>query len=100
MLGRVSFRTRQGLLGTNVVARPRVPGMDIPDIYYPAAAVTESLFMGDAGNLITGTVDSPGQPLNGFGTGAATDEGWCSLSEFRLPPGRNSGGLSTYLGGQ
>ncbi len=85
--GTISFRTGQGMQGVNVVARPLIPGTDNPDMRYPAATVSGQLFIGNAGNSITGLVNSSGQPLNQFGTATATLEGWYDLSGIPLPPG-------------
>ncbi len=85
--GTISFRTGQGMQGVNVVARPLIPGTDTPDMRYPAAAVSGQLFIGNAGNLINGTANGAGQPLDEFGTVTATDEGWYDLSGIPLPPG-------------
>jgi hypothetical protein len=85
--GTISFHTGQGMQGVNVVARPLIPGTDAPDMRYPAAAVSGQLFIGDAGNLINGTANGAGQPLDEFGTIAATDEGRYDLSGIPLPPG-------------
>jgi hypothetical protein len=85
--GTIGFRTAQGMQGVNVVARPLIPGTDTPDMRYPAATVSGQLYIGNAGNLITGIADSAGQPLNKFGTVSATDEGWYDLSGIPLPPG-------------
>ena len=85
--GTVSFRTGQGMQGVNVVARPLIPGTDDPDMRYPAAAVTGSLFAGNAGNSVTGLVGATGELYGQFGTQTATDEGWYDLSGIPLPPG-------------
>jgi hypothetical protein len=85
--GTISFRTGQGMQGVNVVARPLLPGSDEPDMRYPASAVSGSFFSGNAGNSITGFVDSEGLPLNRFGTDTATLEGWYDLSGIPLPLG-------------
>jgi hypothetical protein len=85
--GTISFRTAQGMQGVNVIARPLIPGTDTPDMRYPAAAVSGQLFIGNAGNLIDGFINSIGAPLDQFGTVAATDEGWYDLSGIPLPPG-------------
>jgi hypothetical protein len=85
--GTIRFRTGQGMQGVNVVARPLIPGTDTADLRYPAAAVSGQLFLGNAGNLIDGTVNRAGQALDEFGTVTATDEGWYDLSGIPLPPG-------------
>ena len=85
--GTIGFRTAQGMQGVNVVARPLIPGTDTPDMRYPAAVVSGQLFIGNAGNLIDGTANSTGQPLDEFGTVTATDEGSYDLSGIPLPPG-------------
>jgi len=85
--GTISFRTGQGMQGVNVVARPLIPESDEPDMRYPASAVSGQFFIGNAGNAITGTIDSSGHLLNQFGTVTATLEGWYDLSGIPLPPG-------------
>jgi hypothetical protein len=85
--GTVSFASGRGMQGVNVVATPLVAGTDEPDTRYPAAAVTGSLYTGDAGNPVTGWADSSGNSLDRFGTLAATDEGAYDLSGIPLPPG-------------
>ena len=87
--GHISFHTGQGMQGINVVARPLLPGTAQPDMRYPASAVSGQLFIGDAGNSVTGFVNPDGQPLNRFGTVAATLEGWYDLGGIPLPPGLN-----------
>jgi len=85
--GTITFRTGQGMQGVNVVARPLIPGTEEPDMRCPAAAVSGQFFIANAGNAITGTAGSRGQPLNEFGTVTATLEGWYDLSGIPLPPG-------------
>ena len=46
-----------------------------------------ALYTGNAGNPVTGWVNSSGNLLNRFGTFAATDEGFYDLSGIPLPPG-------------
>jgi hypothetical protein len=85
--GTISFRTGQGMQGVNVVARPLIPGSDQPDMRYPSAAVSGSLFIGNAGNPISGLIAASGQPFTQFGADTATLEGWYDLSGIPLPPG-------------
>ncbi|WP_114205603.1 IPT/TIG domain-containing protein [Acidisarcina polymorpha] len=87
--GTIHFRNGQGMQGVNVVARPLVSGTDVPDMRYPASAVSGHLFNGNAGNSITGRSDGLGRPLRVFGTDAATLEGWYDLSGIPLPPGNS-----------
>jgi hypothetical protein len=84
--GTVYFLTGQGMQGVNVVATPLIPGTDEPDTRYPTATVSGALYTGNAGNLVTGWVDSSGYSLSRFGTFTATDEGAYDLSGIPLPP--------------
>jgi len=85
--GTISFPDGQGMQGVNVVATPLIAGTDEPDLRYPAAAVSGSLYIGNAGNPITGVLDSSGNPLSRYGTVTVTDEGFYDLSGIPLPPG-------------
>jgi hypothetical protein len=85
--GTISFRDGQGMQGVNVTARPLNEKSDEPDMRYPAATVSGSLFSGNAGNSVTGLLSGTGAPLARFGTDTATFEGWYELSDIPLPPG-------------
>jgi hypothetical protein len=87
ILGNVAFRTGQGMQGINVVARPLLPGTELPDLRYPASTVTGVLYSGNRGNLISGFTDDAGFPFGRFGTDTATEEGHYDLSGIPLPPG-------------
>ena len=85
--GTLRFRWGQGMQGVNVVARPLLPGTNQPDLRYPVAAVTGSLFTGNAGNPVSGLADAEGNPLNNFGSDDPALEGSYDLSGIPLPPG-------------
>lgn len=88
--GTIKFRRGQGMQGVNAVLRPMIPGTDLPDIRYTVTAVSGASFQGNAGNLITGTSDAEGNPLNRFGTDDETVEGFFDLSGVPLPTGQTS----------
>ncbi len=85
--GTVSFRGGQGMQGVNVVARPLIAATEQADLRYPTAAVTGSLFLGNAGNLILGFADPSGLPLDRFGTATVTDEGFYDLRGIPMSTG-------------
>jgi hypothetical protein len=83
--GTVQFPGGQGMQGVNVVLQPLVNG--VPDVRYTATAVSGVFFQGNAGNSITGTTDSAGNPLNRFGSDDPALEGFFDLSGIPLPAG-------------
>jgi len=88
--GRIQFRLGQGMQGVNAVLRPLIAGTDLPDVRYTATAGSGVYFQGNAGNLITGTTDASGNPLNRFGSDDQSLEGFFDLSGVPLPAGRTS----------
>ena len=88
--GTIQFRRGQGMQGVNAVLRPMIPGTDLPDIRYTVTAVSGASFQGNAGNLITGSSDAQGNPLNRFGTDNETMEGFFDLSGVPVPAGQIS----------
>ena len=83
--GTVQFPGGQGMQGVNVVLQPLVNG--VPDVRYTATAVSGVFFQGNAGNSITGTTDSAGNPLNRFCSDDPALEGFFDLSGIPLPAG-------------
>lgn len=83
--GTIQFATGQGMQGVNVVLQPLLNG--VPDVRYTATTVSGVFFQGDAGNVVTGTTDSEGNPLNRFGSCNPSLEGYFDLSGVPLPPG-------------
>ena len=83
--GTIQFPGGQGMQGVNVVLQPLVNG--VPDVRYTATAVSGVFFQGNAGNSITGTTDSAGNPLNRFGSDDPALEGFFDLSGIPLPAG-------------
>jgi hypothetical protein len=86
--GTIQFRRGQGMQGVNVVLRPLIPGTDLPDVRYTVTAVSGVSFQGNAGNPITGTTDTEGNPLNRFGSDDPSLEGFFDLSGVPLPTGQ------------
>jgi hypothetical protein len=83
--GTIQFATGQGMQGVNVVLQPLVNG--VPSEAFTVTAVSGVYFLGNAGNAITGTTDTQGNPLNRFGGNDETLEGFFDLSGVPLPPG-------------
>lgn len=85
--GTIRFRNGQGMQGVNVVARPLIAGTELPDMRYPASALSGALFTGSAGNAVTGPADESGMPDSEWGGTDAVLEGEYDLSGIPLPPG-------------
>ncbi len=85
--GTIKFATKQGMQGVLVTATRLLKGTNIPDTSKVATAVSGELFAGNAGNVVTGTVDGAGNALAQFGTNVATYEGQYTLSGLELQPG-------------
>ncbi len=77
----------QPMQGVNVVARWVDPGTGIPSRTYAAASVSGFLFTGNAGNPVTGSTDSTGQPYDQFGSNDPTLEGFFDLAGLEIPDG-------------
>ncbi len=77
----------QPMQGVNVVARWVDPATGIPSRTYALASVSGFLFSGNAGNPVTGSTDSNGQPYNDFGSGDTTLEGFFDLAGLPIPSG-------------
>ncbi len=86
--GTLQFSSGQGMQGVNVVLQPLVNGL--PDLRYTVTAVSGVYFQGNAGNPVTGALDSAGNPLNRFGSDDPGLEGSFDLSGVPLPPGATS----------
>lgn len=86
--GTIQFPRGQGMQGVNVVLRPVLNG--VADVRYTATAVSGVFFQGNAGNPVTGTNDSSGNPLNRFGSDDGGLEGYFDLSGVPLPAGVTS----------
>jgi len=79
----------QAMQGVNVVARWIDDTTGLPSRQYAAAGVSGFLFIGDAGNPITGFDDALGDPLAQWGSNSQTVEGFFDLAGL-LPPNDNS----------
>ncbi|HTM16390.1 MAG TPA: IPT/TIG domain-containing protein [Terracidiphilus sp.] len=87
--GTISFRTGAGMQGVNVVARP-LDGTGNPLYQYTVTAVSGALFSGKRGNLITGWLNSEGDPFTTWGSNDPLLQGFFDLSGIPLPPGISS----------
>jgi hypothetical protein len=90
--GNVFFTTSSGqaaqaMQGVNVIARWIDPQNGLPSHAISATSVSGFLFCGNAGNAVTGYNDSGGQPLNQFGSGDTTLEGFFDLGGLQIPNG-------------
>ena len=77
----------QPMQGVNVVARLLVNGQ--PSRRYVVTSVSGFEFVGNAGNTITGYLDSNGLPFNRFGSSDPTLEGFFDLGQLPIPSGQN-----------
>lgn len=80
----------QGMQGVNVVARWIDPGTGKASRSSVATAISGYLFRGNAGNPVTGSSDSKGEPYDRFGSDDSTLEGWFDLAGLEIPNGANS----------
>ena len=80
----------QPMQGVNVVARWLDPSTNQPSGTAVASSISGFLFCGNAGNLITGLLDSTGENFNRFGSNDATLEGFFDLSGLQIPNGATS----------
>lgn len=76
--------------GVNVVARWIDPSTGQPSGTAVASSISGFLFCGNAGNIITGLVDSTGQNFNRFGSNEPTLEGFFDLAGLQIPNGATS----------
>ena len=80
----------QPMQGVNVVARWIDPSTDQPSGTAVASSISGFLFCGNAGNIITGLLDSTGQNFNRFGSNDPTLEGFFDLAGLQIPNGATS----------
>ena len=81
----------QPMQGVNVVARWIDPVTASASSTFVASSVSGYLFRGNAGNPVTGFVDTLGQPLDRFGSDDPTLEGYFELSGLVIPDGSGQG---------
>jgi hypothetical protein len=84
----------QAMQGVNVVARWIDPSTNLPSRRYAASSVSGFLFVGNAGNPISGFADSLGDPFGQWGSGNQTVEGFFDLAGLKPP---NSNGAQYQL---
>lgn len=77
----------QAMQGVNVIARWIDTSTGLPSRQYAASSVSGFLFVGNAGNIVTGFNDSSGLPLNRFGSNDTTLEGFFDLAGLQIPNG-------------
>jgi len=80
----------QPMQGVNVVARWIDPSTNQPSGTAVASSISGFLFCGNAGNIITGSLDSTGENFNRFGSNDATLEGVFDLAGLQIPNGATS----------
>jgi hypothetical protein len=85
-----SGQAAQAMQGVNVVARWIDPSTGLPSRQYAAASVSGFLFVGNAGNMVTGFNDSSGLPLNRYGSNDTSLEGFFDLAGLQIPNGGTS----------
>ena len=86
----VGGATAQPMQGVNVVARWIDPSTGQPSGTAVASSVSGFLFSGNAGNIVTGLLDSSGQNFNRFGSNELTLEGFFDLAGLQIPTGTTS----------
>jgi hypothetical protein len=77
----------QPMEGVNVVARWIDPSTGQPSGTAVASSISGFLFCGNAGNIITGLLDSAGQNFNRFGSNDVALEGFFDLAGLQIPNG-------------
>ena len=80
----------QPMQGVNVVARWVDPATRQPSGAVVVSSVSGFLFLGNAGNLITGYTDAIGMNLDRFGSDDQTMEGFFDLAGLQIPNGAAS----------
>ena len=80
----------QPMQGVNVVARWIDPTTHQPSRTNVASCVSGFLFVGNAGNLISGFTDINGQPFNRYGSDDQTLEGFFDLAGLQIPSGTSA----------
>ncbi len=93
--GSVYFSNHQGaegqpMQGVNVFARWIDPSTNLPSHRYAASSVSGFLFVGNAGNTITGLTDSFGNAFGEFGSDDQSLEGFFDLGDLPIPNGGTS----------
>src|SRR5437867_6630992 len=76
--------------GVNVVARWIDPATKLPSRSVVATSISGFLFCGNAGNMISGYIDSSGQNFNRFGSDDQTLQGTFDLAGLQIPNGATS----------
>lgn len=77
----------QPMQGVNVVARWVDPTTGLPSRNYVVSCVSGFLFRGNAGNQVTGFLDSSGQRYDRFGSDDPSLEGYFDLAGLPIPDG-------------
>jgi IPT/TIG domain len=85
-----SGQSAQAMQGVNVIARWIDTSTGLPSRQYAASSVSGFLFVGNAGNMVTGFNDSSGLPLNRFGSNDTLLEGFFDLAGLQIPNGGTS----------
>jgi hypothetical protein len=80
----------QPMQGVNIVARWIDPSTGQPSGTAVASSVSGFLFCGNAGNIISGLLDSTGQNFNRFGSNDPSLEGFFDLAGLQIPNGATS----------
>ncbi|MGC2258889.1 MAG: IPT/TIG domain-containing protein [Candidatus Sulfotelmatobacter sp.] len=80
----------QPMQGVNVFARWIDPSTGLPSHQYSVSSVSGFLFTGNAGNPITGLVDSLGNAYSEFGSTNQTLEGFFDLGGLPIPNGEGT----------
>jgi hypothetical protein len=80
----------QPMQGVNVVARWIDPSTGLPSRRFAATSVSGFLFAGNAGNPITGYVDSIGDTFSEWGSNNQAVEGFFDLAGLQLPNGNSA----------
>ncbi len=80
----------QPMQGVNVFARWIDPSTGLPSHQYSVSSVSGFLFTGNAGNPITGLIDSLGNAYSEFGSTSQTSEGFFDLGGLPIPNGKST----------
>ncbi len=80
----------QPMQGVNVFARWIDPSTGLPSHQYSVSSVSGFLFTGNAGNPITGLIDSLGNAYSEFGSTNQTSEGFFDLGGLPIPNGEST----------
>jgi hypothetical protein len=85
--GTVSFANGQGMQGVDVIATKVYAGSEQTDTSAVASCVSGFAYRGNAGNVVTGTLDAAGNSLLMYGSNVATAEGEYDLGGLEIPAG-------------